>query len=93
MTRTVSCVRRRCLRDQRDERVEIDRFYHVMIEARCQRPTPVLFLPVTGDGDDHRILTANILAQQSSHLVTVHSRKPDIQKHEFGPERPGNRNG
>ena len=59
-------------------------FNQVMVKARLPGTATVVFLAITGDGDDDGILGALLLPETCRNLVAVHAGKPEIQKHELG---------
>ena len=57
----------------------------MMIEAGALRLLPVLFLSVSGHGDEEYLVAVGI-AEGAGGVVAVEAREPDIEEDNFGLE-------
>ena len=69
-----------------DEHILINWFDQMVIKACLTGAQTVVFIAITGDGDDDGILACWVLPEARRYLVAVHARKPQVQEHEFGSE-------
>src|SRR5260370_9041861 len=72
-------------RDESLERVDLNRFRKVVVEARCPRPLLVFVPTVAGERHEQRALAARQPPGPPRHPQSLHARKPPIHPHPIRP--------